>query len=182
MKLGLTLILVFLTLAGCTKNEGTILPSASVLDDMQYEQTFTFVLKYGYGQIRGNVIDTVDNRLVKDLLNGEVAEVNDFVLTPEEQRAIYKEMLLAGYQMPKELTLACNMKPHIRYDLKVNTPQDDYRYQWSECDKSRDGEAMTRLVNSIIEVVQARKEYQELPPVVGGVAFSFPPNPTNKAG
>jgi hypothetical protein len=57
MKFGLTLILVFLTLAGCTKNEGTSLPSAPVFDDLGYEQTFTFVLTYGYGQVRGNVID-----------------------------------------------------------------------------------------------------------------------------
>jgi hypothetical protein len=37
-------------------------------------------------------------------------------------------------------------------------------------------------VNKIIDVVQARKEYQELPPVLGGVAFSFPPRGNNKAG
>jgi hypothetical protein len=43
-----------------------------------------------------------------------VDKVNDFVLTPEKQRGIYKGLLLADYQMPKELTLACNMKPHIR--------------------------------------------------------------------
>jgi hypothetical protein len=131
------------------------------------QRTFEFVLQYGYGH--GNVIDTVGKRLVKDLLNGEVAEVNDFELTPEERRTIYKAMVLANFQMPKELTVACNMKPHIRYDLKVKTIHSNYRYQWSECDQSRDGEAMTGLVNTIIEVVQARKEYQELPPVQGGV-------------
>ncbi|MNC82159.1 hypothetical protein D3C75_1355610 [compost metagenome] len=65
--------------------------------------------------------------------------MNDFELTPDERRAIYKAMVQASYQVPKELTVACNMKPHIRYDLKVKTIHSDYRYQWTNATRAAMG-------------------------------------------
>ncbi len=45
---------------------------------------------------------------------------------------------------------------------------DVHQYQWSQCDRSPDGLDMLKVANTIAELIQARKEYQELPPAQGG--------------
>lgn len=50
----------------------------------------------------------------------------------------------------------------------TNQSPDVLQYQWSQCDRSPDGLDMLKVANTIVELVQARKEYQELPPAQGG--------------
>jgi hypothetical protein len=153
------------TLSGCD-GEAEKVPLFRVSYDVGQQDTFEFDLRYGVQ--RKNVIDTFQNRLVKDLIIAGTAEVNDFKLTPKERQTIYKAMVLANYLEPKELSLACNVKPHGSYDLRVRINDAEHQYQWSQCDQGRDGLDMLEVANTIIEVVQARKDYQELPPAEGG--------------
>lgn len=127
--------------------------------------TFEFVLKYGVHL--GNKISTMDEVIVKDLQNGETAEVSDFQFTPEERQTIYKEMVLADYMEEKQLTTYCNMKPHRAYDLTIYANSQVLHYEWSECDKSKDGQEMTSLINGIIDIVQAKDIFKQLPSVKG---------------
>lgn len=134
--------------------------------DVGQQDTFEFALRYGFqGK---NVIDTFQNRVIKDLITAGTAEIQDFKLTPKERQAIYKEMVLANYLEPKELSMACNIIPYGIYDLKVRINNAEHQYQWSQCDRSPDGLDMLKVANRIVELVLARKEYQELPPAQGG--------------
>lgn len=152
-------------LIGCsgTNDEVQIL---EIPYDVKQMNTFEFVLKYGVHL--GNKINTFDGVLVKDLQNGETAEVSDFQFTPEERQTIYKNMVLANYSEEKELTTSCNMKPHQAYDLTIYANNRVLQYEWSECDKSKDGQEMTSLINEIIDIVKAKDIYKQLPPAKGG--------------
>jgi hypothetical protein len=134
--------------------------------DVERQDTFEFALRYGFeGK---NVIDTFQNRVVKDLVTAGTAEIKDFKLTPKERQTIYKEMVLANYLESKELSMACNVIPYGSYDLTVSINDAEHQYQWSQCDRSRDGLDMLKVAETIIEVVLAREDYQKLPPAQGG--------------
>lgn len=153
------------TLSGCDGEDEQV--HLLRLDyDVGQQDTFEFALRYGFqGK---NVIDTFQHRVVKDLITAGTAEIQDFKLTPKERQAIYKEMVLVNYLEPKELSMACNVIPYGIYDLRVRINDAEHQYQWSQCDRSPDGLDMLKVANTIIEVVQAREDYQKLPPAQGG--------------
>lgn len=153
------------TLSGCDGQEEKV-TLFRLEYDVGQQDAFEFALRYGFqGK---NVIDTFQDRLVKDLIVAGTAEVNDFMLTKKERQAIYKAMVLANILEPKELSMECNVMPHGSYDLRVRINSAEHQYQWSQCDRSEDGLDMLDVANTIIEVIQARKDYQELPSAVGG--------------
>lgn len=154
-------------LIGCSGNNDEI-QILKIPYDVKEIGSFDFVLKYGVHL--GNQINTMNGTLVKDLQNGETAKVSDFQFTPKERQTIYKDMVLANYMEEKQLTTSCNKKPHIAYDLTVYTTNQVLRYEWSECDKSKDGKQMTTFINKIINVLESNDVYKQLPPAKGGYA------------
>lgn len=154
-------------LKGCNGKEDDI-QILKIPYDVKEIGSFDFVLKYGVHL--GNQINTLKKTLTKDLQNGETVEVSDFQFSSEERQSIYKNMVLANYMEEKQLTTSCNKKPHIAYDLTVYTTNQVLHYEWSECDKSKDGQQMTSLINKIIDIVRDKDIYKQLPPVKGGFA------------
>lgn len=134
--------------------------------DVEKQDRFDFVLKYGVAGGR-NVIDTVQHRIVKELLNGETASADDFQLTKEERQQIYKLMVLAGYLTPKEFDTACKSKPDIRYDLTVYINSATRSFQWSECGDNEDDRTMRMLVRDILTVLEGNAANKRLPAVKG---------------
>lgn len=126
---------------------------------------FGFVLKYGVN--RRNEINTIQEKLVKDLQDGSVAEADDFKLSHEQLQNIFRELVLANYMQDKTLTESCNIKPSESYDLQIDINNHGRQYTWSECDQSADGKEMTGLARYIIGMVQQEKLYKELPDIRG---------------
>uniref|UniRef100_UPI0019679266 hypothetical protein n=1 Tax=Escherichia coli TaxID=562 RepID=UPI0019679266 len=75
--------------------------------------------QFKYGVNKKNDVDTVNQKLVKDLQNGETVTVSDFQFNRKELNQIYKAMVLANYLDEKNLTSDCNQKPHESYELTV---------------------------------------------------------------
>ncbi|MDQ0062779.1 hypothetical protein J2T14_004988 [Paenibacillus harenae] len=129
------------------------------------QDLFEFTLLYGITE--KNEVHTAENKLVKDLQNGEVAELDDFKLTSQERGLIYKEMVLANYLAEKKLSSTCNAEPHASYDLTVRINGGERHYEWSECNSGEDNETMTKMVRKIIAIVEGKNEYKALPAVKG---------------
>ncbi|MEK5448900.1 DUF4362 domain-containing protein [Paenibacillus sp. FSL R7-0331] len=152
------------TLTGC---EGEY-PEAELLQvhyGLSEQADFGFVLQYGVN--RRNEINTLEQRLVKDLQDGRTVEAADFRLPHAKLQSIYRELVLAGYMQDKTLTEACNIKPAVTYALLVMMNGSEHNFAWSECDQSADGKVMTALAHSIIIEVQESELYQALPETKG---------------
>ncbi|WP_438495153.1 DUF4362 domain-containing protein [Paenibacillus sp. IHBB 3054] len=153
------------TLIGC-EGEAAQRVVLQVDFDLQQEDRFEFVLKYGVN--RRNEINIRDGKLNLDLQNGSVLEVLDFLLSQQDQQRIYREMVLANYLRDKEVSEECNMKPYVSYELETTINAREQHYIWSECDNSRDGTEMTALAKFIIEIVESGERYKGLPKAKGG--------------
>jgi hypothetical protein len=125
------------------------------------------VLKYGVN-LR-NEINTVNQNLVKDMLNGTAIEVSDYTLPQTDRQSIYRKLVLANYLEEKQLSTSCNLKPYESYDLTVMINAAEHHYAWSECDSGRDGRVMTEAAEYIIGLVEAGDSYKQLPAATGGV-------------
>lgn len=137
----------------------------SISHDVDQQDYFAFDLKYGVG--KKNEINTKVQKLVKDLQNGEMVAVNDFQFSKPEMNKIYKAMILSSYLEKKKLSNTCNKRPYVSYELDVWINDATRHFEWSECDKSRDGIEMSNLVLNILEVLKNNPHYQSLPEVKG---------------
>lgn len=137
----------------------------TIFHDVDKEDYFAFELKYGVGL--KNKINTKEQKLIKDLQNGETVAVSDFQFSKKEMNAIYKLLIFSNYIEEKKLYKECNQKPYESYELNVWINSGERHFVWSECDKSRDGLEMTKLVQNILEIVKNNSVYQSLPKVKG---------------
>lgn len=137
----------------------------SISHDVDQQDYFSFDLKYGVG--KKNEINTKDQKLIKDLQNGEMAVVNDFQFSKAELNKIYKAMILSSFLEEKKLSNTCNKRPFVSYELDVWINDATRHFEWSECDKSRDGIEMSNLVQNILEILKNNPHYQALPEVKG---------------
>ncbi|AIQ40349.1 DUF4362 domain-containing protein [Paenibacillus sp. FSL R7-0297] len=135
--------------------------------DLSSQDKFEFVLKYGFNH--RNEINTVNQSLVKDMLNGTASEISDFSLPQADRQSIYRKLVLANYLVEKQLSTSCNLKPYESYDLTVMINSAERHYAWSECDTGRDGKTMTEAADYIIGLVEAGDSYLQLPAATGGV-------------
>ncbi|ETI70757.1 DUF4362 domain-containing protein [Neobacillus vireti] len=137
----------------------------TIFHDVDKEDYFSFELKYGVG--KKNVINTKEQKLIKDLQNGETVAVSDFQFSKKEMNAIYKLMIFSNYLGEKKLSKECNQKPYEGYDMHVWINSGERHFEWSECDKSYDGQEMSELVANILEILKKNSTYQSLPEVKG---------------
>ncbi|MCQ6557705.1 DUF4362 domain-containing protein [Paenibacillus mendelii] len=152
------------TLKNCTGEYKDIV----VLDidyDLTKQDYFAFELQYGVGE--KNIIDTIQGRLVKDLQSGEVTEVSDFKLGPDQMQAIYKQLKLSNFLGEKKLSNACNKDPHVSYQLQVKINGGARDFSWSECDDSRHGAQMTKIAGEMIALTTSTDLYKRLPDTKG---------------
>jgi hypothetical protein len=147
------------TLTGCT-GESEKIDVLNIPFDVQKQDVFEFSLNYG---VDGkNEINTIDQKLVKDLQNGTMVEVSDFQLSKDYHQKIYKKMVLSNYLGKKQLSTTCSQKSENSYRLKVKINSGFREFQWSDCDNSEDGKAMTVLAKEIISVVESTDIYKNL--------------------
>jgi hypothetical protein len=154
-------------LIDCEAEDGTggSAPILSIDYNLAEQDFFAFRLEFGVGQ--KNIIDTKEQNLVKDLQNGELVNVSDFQFTQDELQQIYKLLVLAGYLGEKQFTDDCQVEPHSSYKLKVWINQAEREYGWNRCDKSPDGNQMTKLADDIFQVLKKNETYKQLPEIKG---------------
>lgn len=154
------------SLKGCegAMGDGDLL---TVSFDLGSQDKFEFILKYGFN-LR-NEINTVNQNLVKDMLNGTVIEISDYGLPVEDRQSIYRKLVLSNYLGEKQLSTSCNLKPYESYDLTVLINSAERHYAWSECDTGRDGKTMTEAADYIIGLVESGDTFLQLPAATGGV-------------
>jgi ribosome assembly protein YihI (activator of Der GTPase) len=131
--------------------------------NLSEQDYFAFRLEYGVGG--KNVIDTKEQELTKDLQNGEFVTVSDFQFSNKELQQIYKLMVLSGYLGEKQVSNQCKEKPLFSYKLKVWINQGERAFEWNRCNNSVDGQQMTKLADSTIDVMKENSTYKELPEV-----------------
>jgi hypothetical protein len=150
-------------LAGCSASQmGELIAISHNVDQEDY---FAFELKYGVD--KKNVINTKEQKLIKDLQNGETVAVSDFQFSKQELNQIYKLLVFSDYLGEKRLSAKCNQKPHESYELTVWINEGSRHFEWTECDKGQDGEEMTKLAHDIFAVLKNNPTYQALPAVKG---------------
>jgi hypothetical protein len=132
----------------------------TITHDIDKEDYFAFELKYGVGL--KNKIDTKNQELIKDLQNGQTAAIMDFQFSKEEMNNIYKLMIFSNYLEEKKLSKECNQKPYESYELNVWINSAERHFEWTECDNSRDGKEMSKLVLNILEILRDNSTYQTL--------------------
>ncbi|GIN86664.1 hypothetical protein J6TS2_30500 [Heyndrickxia sporothermodurans] len=132
----------------------------SISHNVDQEDYFAFVLKYGVG--KKNSIDTKHHKIIKVLQNGETSVINDFQLSKEELNKIYKLMIFTNYLGEKKLSSKCNQASIIEYELTIWINSGKRQFEWSECDHSKDGKEMTQLALNILEILEKNPTYQSL--------------------
>ncbi|GHH96918.1 DUF4362 domain-containing protein [Neobacillus kokaensis] len=132
----------------------------TIFHDVDKEDNFAFELNYGVG--KKNMINTKEEKLIKDLQNGETVAVGDFQFSKKELNQIYKLLKFSNYLGDKNLTTKCNQKPHERYELNVWINSGERHFEWTECDHSSDGKEMTKLVHDILTILKKNSTYKTL--------------------
>lgn len=116
--------------------------------NMSEQDYFEVELKYGVNL--ENEINTITNKVIKEISATETLVMNDFDLSEDVMQEVYKRLVFANYLAAKDLEATCENEDALKYDLKVyiNSGQVDRR--WTECDEGVDSVAMTEIVKYII--------------------------------
>lgn len=146
-------------LTGCENEQKKGL--LTIFHDVDKEDNFAFELKYGVG--KKNEINTKEERLIKDLQNGETVAVSDFQFSKKEMNQIYKLLKLSNYLGDKNLTTKCKKKPNKSYELNVWINSGKRHFEWTECDQGPDGKEMTKLVHDILTILKKNSTYEIIP-------------------
>ncbi|MFZ3591137.1 hypothetical protein ACOI1C_18280 [Bacillus sp. DJP31] len=132
---------------------------------------FNFSLTYGaYGKKK---IDTFNDIIIKDLVEEGTIEAS-IVLTEEEMRSIYKEMM--SIHIMDELDLdkdkECDAEPSSISVWKVQMDGETKSfYHKTYCDYPEDVKNLLKLENYIHGIIVGKEEYERLPEINGSYAL-----------
>ncbi|WP_341347925.1 hypothetical protein [Paenibacillus sp. FSL H3-0469] len=170
------LLLAVLLLAGCNTNKDTQ-PNPEqpeLLGEMPEEMPadFDFLVRYGYGEVTKNEINTYHNTVVKDLIMNGTATA-DITLTEDEMRSIYERMRdirIMGKLELVPLKQSCAVVPYEEDSWRITVNGFTRNWSWSgeNCELTEDAEQLLELRTFIAEIVAVKEEYQALPEADGG--------------
>ncbi|WP_409291374.1 DUF4362 domain-containing protein [Peribacillus sp. SCS-37] len=144
------------SLAGCDSGQ-TELELVTINYDIKAQDRFDFHFKYG--KKLENEIDTNQESITAYIPRNDVKRtVSDFHLSEAELTVIYKNMVLANYLDRKGLTASCR-PARKNYNLTVWINDAKLDYQWADCDRSKDGRAMTALAKKMITIIKNSYDY-----------------------
>jgi len=134
-----------------------------------------FDLKFSYGVLARNVLNTFENTYTKDLVVDGTTTV-PFALSDSELQCISSKMSEIGFfsypdtfVVPGADTLAY-VTPHSTFIFDVKDNSTTKRLYWSDCIISQDTNAakLRELVSVIVGIIQSNPKYSQLPPAYGG--------------
>ncbi|NBD25818.1 hypothetical protein [Paenibacillus glycinis] len=169
-----------LVLSGCgereyvkDKVETTAVDNTKMPADMPPD--FDFEVRYGYGEVNKNEINTYDDTITKDLIAKGTVKA-DLKLTDDEMRGIYAKMSEIDIMGKKQLAPAaasptvCSRTPYSEDSWTVTIDGKTASMSWSSerCDITDDAQQLLELRQYIHTLVESKHAYQALPEAEGG--------------
>ncbi|OMF96545.1 hypothetical protein BK147_14130 [Paenibacillus sp. FSL R7-0337] len=170
------LLLAVLLIAGCSTNKDAqpAPEQPEVLGEMPEDMPadFDFFVRYGYGEVTKNEINTYQDTVVKDLIMNGTATA-DITLTEDEMRSIYERMRgigIMGKLALVPLKQGCAVVPYQEDSWRITVNGFTRNWSWSggKCELTEDAEQLLELRTFIAEIVAGKEEYQALPEAEGG--------------
>jgi hypothetical protein len=134
--------------------------------------SFNFMVRFGYGEVNKNEINTFQGTVTKDLIMNGTASAK-ITLTVEEMRSIYEKMREINIMGKKELVpakISCEATPYSVDSWEIHVNGETNQFSWSDqyCDPTSDAKQLLELRNFIQQIVAEKEEYKKLPESEGG--------------
>lgn len=134
--------------------------------------TFDFMVRFGYGTVNKNEINTFQDTVTKDLIMNGTASAQ-ITLTKEEMRSIYNQMREINIMGEKVLAAAnqtCERVPYSEDIWEININGETKTLTWTDrfCTQTSDMEQLLELRNFVDQIVKTKEEYKKLPESEGG--------------
>ncbi|WNS44673.1 hypothetical protein [Paenibacillus sp. MMS20-IR301] len=172
MKRLALLLLAMLLTAGCNPHqEAERIPQQQAMPE-EMPADFDFLVRYGYGELTKNEINTYHDTVVKDLIVNGTATAN-LSLSEEDLAGIYERMRAANVMGELELKPSkqnCAATPSQEDQWQITADGITRTLSWSDeyCEMTDDAKQLLELRNYIRDIVAAKAEYQALPEAEGG--------------
>jgi hypothetical protein len=133
---------------------------------------FDFMVRFGYGEVNKNEINTFQGTVTKDLImNGTASAKITFTL--EEKRSIYvkmREINIMGAKVLMPASVGCEAVPYSEDSWEINVNGETKIFAWTDkhCEITDDAKQMLELRNFIQHIVADKEEYKKLPESEGG--------------
>ncbi|MDQ0888872.1 hypothetical protein QFZ81_003960 [Paenibacillus sp. V4I9] len=133
---------------------------------------FDFMVRFGYGEVTKNEINTYQDTVTKDLIMKGTAKAN-ITFTTEEIRSIYEKMREINVFGMKELVptnMNCSSIPYNEESWKISVAGEIKTITWSDknCDVTSDAKKLLELRTFIQQIVAGKDAYKQLPKAEGG--------------
>ncbi|MFC5652311.1 hypothetical protein ACFPYJ_25005 [Paenibacillus solisilvae] len=135
---------------------------------------FDFLVRFGYGEVTKNEVNTYEDTVTKDLVVKGTATA-DITLTMDEMRSIYKKMREINIMADKELVPApkvdvCHVTPYSVDSWKITINDETKTFTWSgeNCEPTDDAKDLLELRTYIQHLVAGKEAYKALPEPEGG--------------
>jgi len=178
-------LIIVLSFASCSeKPEDTSLQQSAI--PLEYinsylsvskRNDFNFIFRYGVGA--KNELNTFQGTYTKDMILADPVTTN-LSLTPDEMDVISKKMIeIDFFSYPKDFKIVVPegesyriVHPSSSYYFRVEYQSEVTELTWDNKDffvfyKDEKADRLVELIKLIIKIIEARKEYQELPPPAG---------------
>jgi len=153
------ILLLTLILSACGRFVSPAVPE-------EMPEDFDFSLAYGVG--KKNEINTFKGRVTKDLIEDGSAEV-DISFSDEEMADIYEKMKDIKVLEKKNFKSKCQAEPREETEWKITLDGETITHSIEEfCEPVGDAKQFLDLQHDIVDIVEAKEEYQSLPEVEGG--------------
>lgn len=132
---------------------------------------FNFIVRFGYGDISKNEINTFQGTVTKDLISKGAATAH-LKFTQDEMRGIYSKMREISIMASKKLAKSqnCSKSPSNEDEWTITVDGKTESFSWTDrnCELSDDAIALLKLRNFIQSIVERKVAYQALPAAEGG--------------
>jgi len=179
-------LIIVLSFASCSeKPEDTSLQQSAI--PLEYinsylsvskRNDFNFIFRYGVGA--KNELNTFQGTYTKDMILAPPITIN-LHLAPDEMYIISKKMIEIDFFIyPEDFKIVVPegesyglVHPTSSYYFKVEYQSEVKELTWDNKDfaifyKDEEADKLRELIKLIINIIEARKEYQKLPPPAGG--------------
>ncbi|BBH22833.1 hypothetical protein Back11_41780 [Paenibacillus baekrokdamisoli] len=182
-RLSSLLAMLLLIITGCNtdtgskESSGTEQPIKEVAEQPnsmpeEMPAMFDFLVRFGYGEVAKNEVNTYQDTVTKDLVVKGTATA-DITLSMDEMRSIYEKMREINIMGTKELVPTnsnCAKTPYMEDSWKISIDGETKTLTWSEksCDTTDDAKQLLELRNFIQHIVASKDAYKALPEIEGG--------------
>jgi hypothetical protein len=152
-----------LIMTGCGSKE-TAMP-------IEMPSDYNFSVRYGYGDMTKNEINTYEDTVTKDLIMNGAATAR-LIISEDEMRDIYAKMreidIMAAKKLPKKK--GCFRTPSNEENWKITVNGETMTFAWTDeyCDMTEDANQLLELRKYIQNIVEDTEAYQALPEAEGG--------------